>query len=118
MDRIRKIKHKDKDILMIDYSNCDENEMIDIINKARDLILEHKAKVLTLSIFNGRNRGTPNFVRHVERELPKYEHLVEKQVVTGLNQIQIWILKGVNLWTKKKLLHFNSIDDAMEFLVK
>jgi len=73
---------------------------------------------LALSIFNGKNYGTPKFIRHLERELPKYDHLIEKQAVIGLNKIQIWILRRVNIWTKSKLFHFDSVRNAMDFLVK
>jgi len=118
MDRVKIIRYKNNNILKIDYSNCNEKEMMDIVNHTRDIILVTNEKILALSIFNDKNYGTPNFIRHLERELPKYDHLIKKQAVTGLNNIQIWILKGINLWTKSKLYHFDSTNDAMGFLVK
>jgi len=39
MDRIRKTRYKNKDILIIDYSDCTEKEMMDIVSNTGDIIL-------------------------------------------------------------------------------
>ena len=56
-------------------------------------------------------------MRHFESELPKVEHLAERTAITGLSTVQLWILKAVNLWHKKHIHHFETVDEAMDFLV-
>ena len=116
-ERLKKIVHKNKEILIIDYSNCKEHAMIDLVTAARELIMKENKYVLLLSILNERTYATPKFVRHVEKELRAAEPLIVKNAVTGISVVQQWIVKGINLWHKRKLHPFNSAEDALDFLV-
>jgi hypothetical protein len=115
-ERLKKIVHKNKEILIIDYSNCKENGMIELATAARELVLRENKNVLLLSILNDKTYATPKFVRHVEKELRTAEQLIEKNAVTGISAVQHWIVKGINLWYKRKLHPFDSLDDALDFL--
>jgi len=53
-ERLKKILHKNKEILIIDYSNCKEHGMIELATAARELILTENKNVLLLSILNDR----------------------------------------------------------------
>jgi len=72
--------------------------------------------VLVLSIFKN-NYVTPEFMRQVEKGVKEVESLVEKNAIIGLSDTQKWILKGMNLWYKRQVHHFDSYDQALEFLV-
>jgi hypothetical protein len=61
---------------------------------------------------------SPNFLRHVERELLKVDELIARQAIIGISNVQEWILKGINLWYKRQIYAYNSFDEAVEFLVK
>ena len=117
MTKIQRVKYRGKEILVADYSNCKEAEMISVATELKDLIDKEGKMVLVLSVFNEKNYATPNFVRHIEKEIRKVEHLVDKQAVTGLNDIKIWIVKGLNLWLKKSVKHFDTVGEAFKFLV-
>lgn len=117
MERIKKIRHKEKEAISVDYSDCKEDDMILLLTKARDLILTENKEVLVLSIFNSKNFVTPKFMRHLEKELSTVEKLIHKNAIIGLSKTQLWILKGVNLWYKKKIYHFDSEAQALDFLV-
>lgn len=116
-DRLKKVIYKNKEILVIDYSNAKEAGMIDILLAAKALILQENRKVLVLSIFNSKNYASPKFIRLVENELRGVEHLIQKNAITGISEIQRWIVRGINLWYKRQLHPFESIDKALDFLV-
>jgi hypothetical protein len=116
-ERLKKIVHKNKEVLIIDYSNCKESGMIELVTAARELVLRENKDVLLLSIFNDKTYATPKFVRHIEKELRAAEPLIVKNAVTGISAVQQWIVKGINIWYKHKLHPFNSVDDALDFLV-
>lgn len=61
---------------------------------------------------------SPNFLRHVKRELLKVDELIARQAIIGISNVQEWILKGINLWYKRQIYAYNSFDEAVEFLVK
>jgi hypothetical protein len=116
-ERLNKVVHKQKEVLVIDYSDSNEAAMIEIIQSAKDLILRENKKVLVLSIFNHKNYASPRFMRQVEKQVRDVEHLISKNAITGISDIQHWIVKGMNLWHKSQLHPFDSVDKALDFLV-
>ena len=63
-ERLKKIVYKNKEILIIDYSNCKEPGMIELATAAKELILKENKKVLVLNILNDKTYVTPKFIRH------------------------------------------------------
>ena len=118
MERIRKIVHKNKEILIIDYSDCRGEAMIEVFKKAMEVLLTEKRRYPILSIFNSKTLVSPSFMRHIEKEVYNAEDFVVKQAIIGISQVQVWILKGVNLWYKRQIFYFKSMDQALEFLIE
>jgi len=116
-ERLKKVVYKNKEVLIIDYSNCKEHGMIELGTAAKDLILKENKNVLVLNILNDKTYVTPKFVRHIEKELRVADPLIAKNAVTGISAVQQWIVKGINLWYKNKLHPFNTVDEALDFLV-
>lgn len=118
MDRIRKVIHLGKEVVVVDYSDLKESAMVELVDQAKAFILkEQKQELLIVSVFNEKNFVTPAFMRHLEAELKTVEPLVLKNCVTGLSQTQLWILKGINLWYKKQIHPFGSLQEAMDYAV-
>ncbi len=117
MSGVSKIYYKDKEILVVDYSSSKEAEMIDIVTQARNIVVSEGNMVRLLSMFDEKNYATPKFMRHVEKELFTLEHRIERHAVTGLTTVKLMILKGLNMMLKNEIRHFNSREEALEFLV-
>lgn len=117
MDKPYTIQHKNREVLVIDYSGLKEEGMISLFNSAVAMALKKNESILVLSILK-KNYITPNFMRHFEKELPKVEHITERNAIVGLSQVQQWILKAVNLWSKKTIHHFNTREEALDFLIR
>lgn len=118
MERVRKTYYKEKEILILDYSECKGDGMIKVYEQAKQLVLNEKKRFLILSIFSSKTFVSPEYLRHIEKDILKVDEFIEKQAVIGLSQTQIWILKGINLWYRKKIYSYNSLDEALEFLIK
>ena len=116
-ERLKKVVYKQKEVLIIDYSDLKEAGMIEIMQSAKELILDENKTVLILSIFNHNNYASPRFMRQVEKQVRDIEHLIGKNAITGISDVQQWIVKGINLWHKNQLHPFDSIDKALDFLV-
>ena len=86
-------------------------------DQAKKLILSDNKKYWTLTIFKKKTFVSPNFLRHVERELLKVDELIARQAIIGISNVQEWILKGINLWYKRQIYAYNSFDEAVEFLI-
>jgi hypothetical protein len=117
LDRLYTIQHNGKEVLILDYSGLRELEMISLLDAAISLVLKNNKPVLVLSILK-KNYITPVFMRHFEKHMPSVEGFSEKNAITGLSQVQLWILKAVNLWYKKEIHHFDTVEEAQDYLVR
>lgn len=117
-ERLKKVTHRNRDVLIIDYTNLKEPGLIEIVAAARDLIIKENKPVLVLGIFNAKTYASPKFIRFLENALKEVDHLITKNAVTGISDVQRWIVKGINLWYKNKLHPFDSVDKALDFLAR
>ncbi len=115
-DRVKKIYHKGKEVLIVDYTDLKGQAMIEIFEEAKDLFLSENKHYVALSLFSDKSYVSPSFIRHIEQELIKVEMLLDKQAVVGISTVQKWILKGLNLWVKSKLQSFNSYEEGINYL--
>ncbi len=115
MERVYIINHNDKEILVLNYSELKEGGMIAVLDSSIEFALKRNKKTLALSILKD-NYITPTFMRHFEKQIVRIDHLADRNAIVGLSQIQLWILKAVNLWYKKQIHHFSTIDEALDFL--
>lgn len=118
MEGVKKIQVEDTEILIIDYSDCKEDQMIDRLNYARKLILQENKPVLILTIFNSKCYATPRFVRQSEAAYDEAKHLILKNAITGLSEIQRIILKGFTFFGNRNLKEFKDVDESIRYLVK
>jgi len=116
MEKIRKVIYNDVEILIVDYSDSRGKDLIETFEVAKSLVVAEGKPVLILNIVNGGTFLTPDFMRHVERELKKVDHLITRQAVIGLSKIQEWILKGLNLWYKKQIHKCDTMEEALKYL--
>jgi hypothetical protein len=116
MVTIKEISKNDKDLFIIDYSNCKQDEMINGVVELTGKILEKNKPTMILSVFNERAYVTPGFMRTAEKANIELSHLLDKQAVVGLSPVKKMILKGFNILLRKNIRSFNTVDEAMEFL--
>src|SRR5262245_34787173 len=102
MNGVSKKEYLDKEILVIDYSDCKEAEMIERLMYAKELLQRENKPMRVLCLLNNKNYATPNFLRSVERVNTEVPELILKQAVVGLSSVQKMILKGLNLFTVKR----------------
>ena len=116
MDRVRITYYKEKEILILDYSDLWGDAMIGVFEEAKNLILSRNEQVVVLSMFNSKSYVSRAFIRHIEKEIGKTDLLISKQAVVGLSTIKTYILRGINMWYKKQIYNFSSVEEAMTFL--
>lgn len=117
MDGVSRLIVNSKEILVVDYSNCRETEMIKRLTYAKELALAENRPIRLLNVFNEKCFITPTFMRHAENIYTQARHLVERHAVIGLSTVQKMILKGFNLFADKKLHNFNTREESI-FLQK
>jgi len=117
MERIQIIGKGNTKVLIVDYSDAKEEEMITLVTSVKAKVISNGEPICILSIYNDRSYATVKFMRQVEIETASALHLVKKQAVVGLNDTKKMILKGYNFLFRKNIPAFGTRGEAMEFLL-
>ncbi len=117
MNAITRIKRNNKEILVVDFSNCKEEQMIKIVSEVRSLLIAENKKQLILSIFNEKSYLTPKFMRHFEKDKREAILFIEDQAVIGFNHPKMMILKAYNFFFNRDIKAFNSQEEAIRYLL-
>lgn len=120
MADVSKILHKGKEILLVDYRGCvNEEEMLKIMRKAQQIIIEDNREYLQLVDFRGTIATSiyMNEAKKIAKETPK---LATKRAIVGINNKSREILLQVyNLVIGKKgLKPFETLEEAKDWLTE
>lgn len=113
-ERIRWIKQTSNPVLIIDYSDLKEDQMIEVLVQSASVIKQNNQRVSIISIYNDRCFVTPKFMRGVETATSELKHLFIKQAVVGLSQVKKMILKGYNYAFDFDIQNFESEEEALK----
>src|SRR5258708_13383431 len=103
--------------MYIDYSGCKPEQMIEVFNEAKEVIIRKNGGCLLLSNFE-RSYVTPSFMRHAEREMVAVKDLIKKNVFIGLTFPQRMILKGFQIFIgRDDFLAFDDRQEAIDYLI-
>jgi hypothetical protein len=106
-------EHNGKTILVVDYSHAKGDQLIDVFENARKLVLEKDLYVYVINIWDERSYISPAFLSHISAELPLVDYRIKKQSIIGLSAVQKWIVKAVNLWYNEKIKMVNTQEEAL-----
>lgn len=116
MDTIRKATYFKKEIIIVEFHDRKEAEMIELLFALESFIKSENKKVLLLHIFNDKSYITSAFLRQAEKLTQEIDHLIEKRTMTGYNRVKKMILNGYNLLLRKNIQAFDTLDEAIIFL--
>lgn len=125
MERLEWINHKGKKILYINYSKLiatkpEEKKLIlDTIKKARDIAANSKEKIRFLSDVT--DASADKEVTQALKEFAAFtaaNDKTEKECVVGITGIQKVLLTAINAFAKSKIIMFNDIAQAKDWLVE
>jgi len=112
------INHKGKRILYIDYGKLSVPEMVAQVKKATEtLVASGSSQNLTLSNISDafvNNEFIAVAKEHSKISLP----LTKKTAVVGVTGVKKILLKGLNTFTSKPRVPFDTIEQAKDWLVQ
>jgi len=118
MNRIRFIRYKGKQILLLDFSSCKGNEIRFTVKKAKKIISgQKKNSLLTLTDIRKteyipvQKQAYIDYVRH-------NKPYVKAAALIGVNGIKKYVVNFVQKFTKRKFHIFDARTEAKEWLVK
>ena len=118
MKRLHLIQHRGKEILYLDFSNCDVKEIFEVIEMAKKIIrVQQQNTVLTLSDVTG-----THYNREVVQALKEFAHgntpFVKAGAVIGIDGLKKILYDAVMKFTGRSLPAFDDVEKAKDWLVE
>ncbi len=115
-NRVKFLNHREKEILLLDFSDSDTDEVMKIIDHAKDLISTRPHQSLltltdvTKARFNERvGQGMKEFALY-------NKPYVKAAAVVGITGLKRIIFGAVMAFTQRKLEPFDSREEALQWL--
>lgn len=118
MSKVYFIGHKGKEILFIDFSNCELDEIFPIIEESKTIIKSKpKNSLLTLT-----NISNTNFNENISDAFKEYtihnKPYVKAGAVVGVTGLKKIVYMAVAKFSGRTLTLFDDIEQAKNWLVK
>jgi hypothetical protein len=114
-NRLKRIVHHGKDILLVDYSGLKEAEMIDLTNRHRDLVVAEKKQSYFIANYEA-TYATPDYMKAAHEFTKATKPYIPKGAFLGIKGPKVALLKGVTYFLKANFHSFENEEDALEFL--
>ncbi|MBZ5524477.1 MAG: hypothetical protein LAP21_19740 [Acidobacteriia bacterium] len=116
--RVRFIDHQGKRVLFIDYSHCDVPLLKAVAEQGHRVISrEAPGSVLTLNDVTA-TLFDKESVAVLQSRVAGNAPYVRRAAVIGISGLQRLIYEGVQAFSKRRIPHFESREEALSWLVK
>jgi hypothetical protein len=119
MERTRLIEHRGRQVLLLDYSGIrDPAEALRYIEESKRIVEKHPPKSLRV-LTDSTDSHYDGTVVQALKELARHdEPFVFASAVVGVVGLKKVVLTGVNLFSKRKIVMFDSRQEALDWLVE
>jgi len=116
-ERVKFIRHQERDILFLDFSNSQTDEVLKIIEDAKNVIRTRPVNsLLTLTdVTNARfNEAVGEGMKHFTAHNKPY---VKASAVVGITGLKKIIFGAVMAFSRRKIESFDDVEQAKQWLV-
>ena len=118
MNRVRFIEHKNQKILLLDFTQCKTDEVLEVIREGERIIRAHPGKsLLTLTKTEGATFDT-DVIKAMKEFANGNEPYVRAAAIVGIKGLQKIILDAVSLFSKREFGVFDDEEKAREYLIQ
>jgi hypothetical protein len=113
------ITHRNKQVLLIEYKECKTiADTLIVLDEIKDEFLKTTGIWLTLHDFSSAY-GSTEFMNKANQYAKQYfNSRPSKNATFGLKGIKKVLLQGYNLVVKDKIVPFDSMEEALDYLTK
>ena len=116
-DRLRFIKHKERDILLIDLCNASKQDLLDVLVSVQETVSEHpRDSVLILADFAGTHIDKEVATR-IKEVLVLDRPYVKRAAWVGTEGVPAVFYENFKAFSRRDFPTFDTREEAMEWLV-
>ena len=118
MDRVRFVTHQGKQILLIDYSGCTRQALLDILKEGERIVLEQPpGSVLTLADVTG-VQVSKDVIEEAKKVAVRERDRVKRAAIVGIESVPKVLFDSVRTFAAREYHTFATREEAMDWLVK
>lgn len=118
MDRVRFVTHEGKQILLVDYSHCTRQTVLDILKERERVVLaQPKGSVLTLVDVTGA-QFSKDTVEEIKKVAVRERDRVKRAAVVGIESVPKVLFESLKTFAARDYHTFPTREAAMDWLVK
>jgi hypothetical protein len=117
-DRIRFVKHKEKQILLLDYSHATAVEMLLLLEQVRGVVARRaRGSLVTLADFTG-TAVDHDVAMKIKEVLTLDRPFVKKTAWIGTEGIPHAFMENFHSFSQREITTFKTREEAMDWLVE
>jgi hypothetical protein len=117
-DRLRFVKHKGHAIFVIDFSHCEEKELLFLLEQVKSIVARHAhGSMLTLADFTGA-QVDKKVVTRMKEVLVLDRPYVKKSAWIGVESVPHVFYENIKSFSQRDLPVFKTREEAMDWLVE
>lgn len=118
MDRVRFLTHQGKQILLVDYTNCTRQTLLDILKERERIVLaQPKGSVLTLVDVTG-VEVSKEVVDEAKKVAVRERDRVKRAAIVGIESVPRVLFDSVRNFAAREYHTFSTREEALDWLVK
>ncbi len=118
MERVRFLQHEDKQVLLLDFTNCTPEDVFDIMNETQRIVTaQPPASVLTMGVFSG-GQFTREAVRRMKEVAALDRPHVKRSAFVGVESLPQVFYKGIMEFSARDFPAFRNREEALAWLVR
>ncbi len=118
MERVRFLEYKGRQVLLLDFANCTDEDVFDMMLEAQKIVTSQpEASMLTLSDYSSGHFSRAAVLRMKEtaaRDRP----YVKREAVVGVESMPEALYKGLRDFSSRKFPAFKTREEALAWLVE
>ena len=117
-DRIRYIDYGGLEILYLDFSEAEVQDVLDVVDKAADIIRSRPEKSVFTLVYTDQAKFDTEVIRAMKEFAKGNEPYVKASAIVGIKGLQKIIMDAVSLFSKREFGIFEDMDEAKRYLLK
>lgn len=118
MDRVRFITHEGKQVLLVDYTNCTRQTLLDIL-KERERIVMAQPKGSVLMLFDSTGaQFSKEVVEEIKKVAVRERDRVKRAAVVGMEGVPKVLFEAVRTFAVRDYHPFPTREAALDWLVQ
>lgn len=118
MDRVRFVTHQGKQVLLVDYTNCTRQALLDILKERERVVLaQPKGSVLTLVDVTG-VEVSKDVVDEVKKVAVRERDRVKRAAIVGIESVPKVLFDSVRNFAARDYHTFPTREAALDWLVQ